>query len=394
MDDVLHDGTAPFEDSIVPDASLNDIDMDCVTRHAERYGYGRGGEEYLVESGFMTGADGKWSVTVGCMLLFGRHPQRFLPRARVRFLRITDPDGSATQDEIFGGRLTDMLERCLAAVQKELATPFVLENGTHARLELPAFCWREMIVNALGHRDWSVRGADVMVLLRGSSLFVRSPGALPGCVSPGNRNRVHLARNPRIFDALRVNGYARELGEGMARTAALMDRAGLPAPLYRATSVSLQVELCARPVPITGTEVKQEEDRLEPGILDPSQQTPTRKTPGTEALADWDGSPVQQGRTQVKPLPLFPITADVPSEKNEASEEGGTEDILGQVVDFCRVPRTRKEIQETFHIVDRNVFLRSYLRPLVAQGRLTMTLPDRPNSPAQRYLAVQKYEER
>jgi len=59
---------------------------------------------------------------------------------------------------------------------------------------------------------------------------------------------------------------------------------------------------------------------------------------------------------------------------------------LQKVLLFCDVPRSRREIQEYIGMKDRKHFKEVILDVLLADGLLEMTLPDKPQSPKQRYL--------
>ncbi len=59
-----------------------------------------------------------------------------------------------------------------------------------------------------------------------------------------------------------------------------------------------------------------------------------------------------------------------------------------KTLSFCKTPRTRKEIQEYLRIKNREYFRREILNPLIAEGMLDLTLPDKPRSPKQKYITV------
>jgi Fic family protein len=52
---------------------------------------------------------------------------------------------------------------------------------------------------------------------------------------------------------------------------------------------------------------------------------------------------------------------------------------------FCKSPRSRSELQAFCDLKDREHFRKSVLKPLLDSGWLQMTLPDKPNSPKQKY---------
>lgn len=60
-------------------------------------------------------------------------------------------------------------------------------------------------------------------------------------------------------------------------------------------------------------------------------------------------------------------------------------DRIAQVVEFCQLPRSREEIQSLLGLKDREHFRSEILNPLLAQGVLQLTIPERPTSPRQKY---------
>lgn len=70
----------------------------------------------------------------------------------------------------------------------------------------------------------------------------------------------------------------------------------------------------------------------------------------------------------------------------EADVEIGKKNLL----DFCRTPRTRKEIADFLQVKTVGYAINKYVRPLVEAGTLQMTCPERPKSRTQQYVTVQK----
>ncbi len=81
-------GERYFEDKMVPDATIDDIDMDLVKDYIEKIGYQKTVMEYLTQNkGFVKTKDGELQVSSAAILLFGKNPQMYFPRARVRFVK-------------------------------------------------------------------------------------------------------------------------------------------------------------------------------------------------------------------------------------------------------------------------------------------------------------------
>lgn len=70
----------------------------------------------------------------------------------------------------------------------------------------------------------------------------------------------------------------------------------------------------------------------------------------------------------------------------QAGEQAESKEQL--ILDFCTVPRTRKEIQGHINVAGRRYFLEAYLKPLLECGKLRMTIQEKPNSPKQKYIKI------
>ena len=55
---------------------------------------------------------------------------------------------------------------------------------------------------------------------------------------------------------------------------------------------------------------------------------------------------------------------------------------------FCVIPRTRREIAKFLGIKSVAYAVTTYVTPLVEKGMLTLSLPEKPRSPKQRYTAA------
>ncbi len=58
------------------------------------------------------------------------------------------------------------------------------------------------------------------------------------------------------------------------------------------------------------------------------------------------------------------------------------------LLDFCIEARSRDEMQSFVGIINRSHFSKAYLKPLLASGKLRMTIPDKPKSRNQKYITA------
>ena len=64
--------------------------------------------------------------------------------------------------------------------------------------------------------------------------------------------------------------------------------------------------------------------------------------------------------------------------------------VIGQVtlkdlIEYCKFPRTRAEMQDFCGLNSRTNFRENHLLTLLEKGIIKMTIPDKPNSKKQKY---------
>lgn len=80
---------------------------------------------------------------------------------------------------------------------------------------------------------------------------------------------------------------------------------------------------------------------------------------------------------------IIPLTVqDTNQDTNQDNE-----DIKG-LLEFCRTPRTREEMQQFLALNNRGYFRQKILNPLIKGGLLKMTHPDKPTSRNQKYHSI------
>ena len=63
--------------------------------------------------------------------------------------------------------------------------------------------------------------------------------------------------------------------------------------------------------------------------------------------------------------------------------ENATED--NSLIEFCRTPRSRKEISEFLKVKSVSYAMKRYIQPLIESGKIKLTIPDTPKSTQQKY---------
>ena len=215
-----------FEDKPVPETDIEDIDLAFVEKYIAQIGYSKTAMEYLRENkGFIKEKNGKVQISSAAILLFGKNPQLYFPRARVRFIRYEGTEErvgtqmNVIKDVIFEGNILKMITDAVAYLDTQIKEKTYLgEDGLFVtEEEYPKFVRQEIIVNAVTHRDYSIRGTDIQIKMFDDRIVVESPGKLPGLVKTDNIRHTHFSRNPKIAEFLKVYSFVKEYGEGVDR---------------------------------------------------------------------------------------------------------------------------------------------------------------------------------
>ena len=182
----------------------------------------------------MTESAAQRTATIDGLLLFGSRPQRFLAQSGIRAICYTgaNRDYATRADEDIRGPMvflgsasgelteTGLVERALDFVRRNTETTAVLDRGRRInRREYPEAVIRELVVNALVHRDYSIAGADILLEIFSDRLEVTSPGKLPNTVTPeGMRRGLRYAHNQTLVNVMRDYAYMEARGMGIRNT--------------------------------------------------------------------------------------------------------------------------------------------------------------------------------
>lgn len=309
-----------------------------------------GDEELLRSAGLILKDDEKHreGITLAAILLFGEDItiMSALPQHKTdAIFRVENIDRYDDRDVIITN-LFDTYDRLMEFGKKHLSDPFILEgiNSVSARDKI----LREIFSNLLAHRDYS-------------SAYVAKFVIEKQCMYTENANRAHghgmlelssfqpFSKNPAISKVFRETSLADELGSGMRNTYKYTK-------LYSGgTPEFIEGNVFKTMIPLTAVSV---------GKVGPSH---------SNLVTD-----------QVTDQVIDQVNRNVDGIEMEQA-------VSQQILDFCQIERSKKEICEYMRYRNRTFFTRKYLFPLIQEGKLQMTKPDKPNSRNQKYIAV-KYQ--
>ena len=285
-------GVRYYEDEPVADATIDDLDLDFVSEYCKRIGYTKSPEEYVRENKkFVTMKDGKEQVSVAAILLFGKNPQLFFPRAYIRFIRydgteaLVGKDMNVIKDKIFEGRILEQVEQAVEFIKIQMKEKTYLgHDGIFVtEEEYNEFIRTEIVVNAATHRDYGIKGTDIQIKMFDDRLEVDSPGTFAGMVKKENIRYTHFSRNPKIAAFLKDYGYVKEYGEGVDRMCRELAAIGLPAPVFNNSTFILKTIVKSSSYKMLSTENQENAEKDERysdkaiNISEPEEKLPIKE---------------------------------------------------------------------------------------------------------------------
>jgi ATP-dependent DNA helicase RecG len=245
---LIERGDVSYEEELASGATLDDLDWSQVEAYARRLQGSRAESprDVLRRRGCVVVRDGEWLPTNAGILLFGREPERFIRGAHITAARF----GGTAMGDVFTrqditGSLPDQIHRAETFLLNSLWRDVHLGTtmSRDEELEYPMEAARELVVNAVSHRDYSIQGDGIRLFIFSDRLEVTSPGGLPGPVTVDNIVDERYSRNSIIVQVLADMGFIERLGYGVDRVIALMQERELPPPEFAETGGGFRVRL-------------------------------------------------------------------------------------------------------------------------------------------------------
>ncbi len=265
--------------------------------------------------------------TLAGLMLLGEYPQEFFPQLSVTAMVVQGKeigelgeDGERFVDnKRIEGTISQMLEGTLAFVRRNMKVKTIItEDGTRAdKPEYPIKAVREITLNALIHRDYSVHTerSPIRLVMYEDRLELENPGGLYGRITIDDLGKAAAdTRNPYLAGALEIMIDTENRFSGIPTVIAELKKAGMPAPVF----------------------------------ID------------------------RRGVFKV----IFYKKADI---------QGKDADFKQEILNYCITPRSREELAEKFGFEAPTYFIKTYITPLIEEGKIKMTIPDKPKSKFQKY---------
>ncbi|SJZ46655.1 ATP-binding protein [Selenihalanaerobacter shriftii] len=212
-----------FDLTGVDGTSLKDINLTKVDEYFSRYDIDFINESEEDKVRLLQNTDiltGENKATVGGLLIFGINPQRYLLNASISFARFKGKEmGSELIDKkVIDGTLDIQIDTAFSLIKNNIINPSdIVETKRVDKNETyPDKVFRELIVNACVHRDYSIFGSRIRILFFDDRIEFINPGRLPNTVTIEKlKAGVSYAVNPVIVKFMENLRYIDKLGRGL-----------------------------------------------------------------------------------------------------------------------------------------------------------------------------------
>ncbi|HEY51850.1 MAG TPA: transcriptional regulator [Caldilineae bacterium] len=242
---LLNRNEVGFESQVLEKASLDDLDPTHTAAFHQQLNSVVDLPELLLSHGCLAETTSGLKPTVAGILLFGVEPQRWIRSAEITCVRY--PGETMSDDFVradIRGVLSDQIRSAEAFVSSNMRQGMRIRGlAREDTPEYPISVVREVIVNAVAHRDYSIRGDNIRLLMFSDRLEVYSPGRLPGHVTVDNIVEERYSRNEAIVQVLSESGFIERLGYGIDRIIAVCAQEELPRPQFVETAAGFKVTI-------------------------------------------------------------------------------------------------------------------------------------------------------
>ena len=316
--------------------------------------------ESLSKLGLIKTENEKQYPTVSAILLSEREiKQRYFPYAKIECARFK---GTKTEATLDSKTIDDSI-----CSQPDFAVAFVertIKKGSkigrvyrEERWEYPMLAVREIIINAVIHRDYSLQGKDIKIAIFDDMLEITSPGTIPPSIDLNNLSSGQSEiRNKTLGPIFKELQLIEQWGTGFQKLSDELKEYPEIELKINEPGLSFQIQFIKKDYQ-SGKGEDQAETKLEPSWEQASPQVPSNHPASTP----------QAPRKYLESTPQAVKT-----------------------LQFCVEYKFRQEIQDHLGLADREHFRKTILIPLIENLLLKMSSPEKPNSPNLKYIITEK----
>ncbi len=236
-----------FDETPVLTASINSIDLKKVNHYLLQLGQSALDEEnYGIENELLnlsilthnevSKITSSTCPTLAGMLVFGKNPQKYFPSYMISCGAYLGNDllSNVIREDDIAGTIDDQIEKTISFLKLTMAQKTLMKDEIKQEKHFlyPVEVLREAIVNAVCHRDYTIAGSAIRVLLFKDRLEIRSPGELPNTLTLKSMIYRQFTRNQAIASFLAPMGYMEKRGKGIIKIMKLCQKNNIKSHFY------------------------------------------------------------------------------------------------------------------------------------------------------------------
>jgi|ERR1700733_3798234 len=189
---------------------------------------------------------GKKFPSIGGIVLFGTNRAQLFPNAMIRCARFLGIDRANILDSVdIESYPTRALEEAIRFIERN--TSVKSEIGRIYRTDIPEYppvALREILVNALLHADYAIKGSTITIAIFDDRIEITNPGGLVfGQTLPRALSGSSIIRNPVIAQTFRELKLIERWGSGLQRIIDACAQRGLEEPKFEERATEFRVTL-------------------------------------------------------------------------------------------------------------------------------------------------------
>ena len=329
--------------------ALADLDEKRI-RGAVRLGVERGRMPATAEAESVESLLSKWNlmregkVLNGAVALFGKNLSGYTQMS-LRLARFRGTDKNEFVDSgRADGNFFDLLDAGMAFLFKHLSqSGKIVGFQKEEHLEIPAEALREALTNALCHRQLEKYNLTPSIAVYDDRVEIENPGRLPFDLTPETIKSAHASYpyNPLIAEVLFKSSFLESWGSGVGRMVDACRVQGVPEPEYEVVGGFVRMIF--------------------------------RKSFAASGLS----------KDQV-------VTKPGVSWEEVGSKLGVSWEEVEKLIVALQHPMFLNDLKELYGWNNASKFKEKYINPLIAEGLVDMTVPNKPTSPNQKYYLTEK----
>ena len=317
------------------------------------------------------------TLTVAAVVLMGEYPQRWLPVFTARCISYIGNSigGSEFRDKSGSdadGNAVHLYKYIMTFLMRNLRRKQVeADFNSPGELEVSTTTLSEVVVNCILHRSYAA-SAPLRIFIFDNRIEIHSPGLLPqGITVEDATHGVSSPRNELLFS----NGIH------------LLPYTGAGSGLTRAKFYTPDIKF-------------ENDERLKEFVVTIWRDSAAESSEIYDSVHDRANDRACDSVGEDKSLNQTELSGNesvVEKKDDRASGEvydsvpyRQLEPIQKNVIQYCSVPRSAREILEHINYKYHPDAIAKMIKPLLSMGYLELTIPDKPKSPKQKYRKKQK----